>query len=289
MNKSIIYASLGALLTALLVAMLVSSYTGQQKNVQNITTPQVLVAASDLPVGTVLNINQVRWQSWPTQNPPPNVILKQATQNNDWQKKKLRRAITKDEPILLSALVANAQGSFLAAALDKNMRAVAIDVKPDTSVGGFIAPGDFVDVVLTYPVRVQSNDSNALQAYAIENAADTILQAVKVLAVDQDATNTKQDTAKVAKTITLEVTADGTKKIALAKKMGELSLALRPLGDNKSGISQGVSDVSMLPLNQKMIQARQQIDPARQTIRVYSGGQVNAVPVKPNIEVNNHE
>lgn len=289
MNKSIIYASLGALLTALLVAMLVASYTGQQKDAQNITTPQVLVAVNDLSVGTMLGPNHVRWQSWPTQNPPPNVILKQATQNNDWQKKKLRRAITKDEPILLSALVANAQGSFLAAALDKNMRAIAIDVKPDTSVAGFIAPGDFVDVVLTYPVRVQAADSTALQAYAIENAADTILQAIKVLAVDQDASNTKQDAAKIAKTMTLEVTADGAKKIALAKKMGDLSLALRPLGDNKPSASHSVSDVNMLPLNQKMIQARQQIDPARQTIRVYSGGQVSAVPVKPDIEVNNHE
>jgi pilus assembly protein CpaB len=283
MNKSVIYASLGALLTALLVAMLVSSYTSGKNAPNTRSMPQVLVAAADLPAGTVLSASNARFQSWPTQNPPANAILKTA-KDSSWQGRKLRRALSKDETILPSTLVAKASGSFLAASLDNNMRAVAIEVKADTSAGGFMAPGDFVDVILTYPVRVQdSSGGNNLQSMAIENAAETILQAVRVLAVDQDATEATRTTAKVAKTITLQVDDAGAKKIALGKKMGDLSLALRPLGDDKAKALSPVSDVSMLPLNQHMINARQG---QGQTIRVYSGGQVSAVPVRPNVRPN---
>lgn len=90
-------------------------------------------------------------------------------------------------------------------------RAVAIRVNTETAVGGFVTPGDRVDIVLT------------------EGAGDTlrtgtILTDIRVLAVDQD---TASRGATEARTITVEVTARDSQRLLLAQRAGQLSLTLR--------------------------------------------------------------
>lgn len=85
----------------------------------------------------------------------------------------------------------------------------------ETAVGGFVTPGDFVDVVMT---QGGGNDLRAV----------TILQNVRVIGVDQIAEEL-QNQAIVARTITVEVSATDGQKLALAQKAGELSLSLRDL------------------------------------------------------------
>jgi pilus assembly protein CpaB len=112
------------------------------------------------------------------------------------------------------------------------MRAVTIPVDLVNGVGGFVMPGDRVDIVLT---RRDQNDGN--------QEAKIILENVKVLSIDQDAARTNSS-ARVAKSVTLETDAPGAQKLALAISVGQLSLLLRSAGDeNKSDTSTFSADV----------------------------------------------
>ena len=102
------------------------------------------------------------------------------------------------------------KGNFVAALLEPGKRAVAISVKADSMVGGFITPGDFVDVILTYRVKFDDNDDPVAKMIIDQNidehATETILENIKVLAIDQTSKN-EEAKIKVAKTVTLEVDA----------------------------------------------------------------------------------
>jgi pilus assembly protein CpaB len=116
----------------------------------------------------------------------------------------------------------------MAAILPKSMRAVAITIAPDTDAGGFILPEDYVDIVLTRHDRAQEQ-ANGVEALVSE----TLLENVRVLAVDQTAEEKGGQKVVLGKTATLEVTQPQAETLALARQQGTLSLALRSLIDSK--------------------------------------------------------
>ncbi|MEX0302377.1 MAG: Flp pilus assembly protein CpaB, partial [Leisingera sp.] len=99
--------------------------------------------------------------------------------------------------------------------LSPDHRAMAIKVSAETAVGGFVTPGDRVDVLLT-------------QGRGIDLKTVTILQNARVVGVDQDA-NEESETPGVARTVTVEVTPEQGQRLALAQRAGTLSLTLRTL------------------------------------------------------------
>jgi len=101
--------------------------------------------------------------------------------------------------------------------LSKGMRAVTIPVDDVSGVAGFITPGDRVDIVL-----IRSGETMS---------ADVILQNVKVVTVDQGADEASTG-AKIANAVTVEVSSENARKLALAKATGKLSLTLRAAGDD---------------------------------------------------------
>lgn len=283
MNKTLVFAFAGALATALLAAMLLSAAFG---NKSKAPVQETLVAARDLPIGTSLNKNNVRWQKWP-QGAVPGALIRDKVTENDWKEQKIRRVLTDGEPVTQGALVREVKGSYMAATLEKNMRAVSIDVKAASGVSGFLAPNDRVDVILTYDVRVRSdNNANALQELVLEKASETVLQNLRVLATDQDADGMDGERkAKVSKTVTLEVSKEGAEKLALAGSMGELHLALRQLGDEKIAVAkatQHVTDVTMGGVLHDAVQRRNNLEGGGggSSVRVYSGNSVTQVPVR---------
>ena len=119
--------------------------------------------------------------------------------------------------ILLAAKLTNfGEKVTIGQTLAPGNRAMAISVNATTSVGGFVTPGDYVDVVLT------SRDSRGLRA-------QTILQKIRVVGVDQQ-TDELNEAAQVARTVTVEVTPLQGQKLALAQRAGTLSLTLRNIG-----------------------------------------------------------
>ncbi|MCB1592134.1 MAG: Flp pilus assembly protein CpaB [Alphaproteobacteria bacterium] len=241
MNKNILIVLGGAVLAAVLVAVLVQvSLGGKKGGSASAEMVEVLVAARDLKIGDELSDGDMRWQEWPKGS-----LFRGAIKREDEQEAaealegRLRRDVAKDEAVLKSFLLREKAGNFVANSLEPGMRAMAIKVEAKTMVGGFIKPGDFVDVVMTYKLNIKAdkNEAPGLQTLVNMNvdkwASETILQRVRVLAIDQTAEfEDDKDEAEVGKTVTLAVDAQQAEKLALAAEFGKITLALRAVGDD---------------------------------------------------------
>jgi len=182
-------------------------------------TTQILVAKRDLPIGTLLSAEDVELLDWPESALNP-AYVQDGDTSGLYEGTVVRALLTAGEPITRSSLVKQGERGFLAAVLAPGMRAVTVNLTPVSSVGGFLFPGDRVDVILTHDLERDNGDSNII--------SETILQNVRVLAVDQRTDSTEQDVA-VRRTATLEVTPRMAEKFALLERVGELSLSLRGL------------------------------------------------------------
>jgi pilus assembly protein CpaB len=98
-------------------------------------------------------------------------------------------------------------------------RAYTILVTEDRGGGGHVLPNDRVDVVLTR--QIPGSDQNV--------PSDVVLQDVRVLGVNMNADPQSVEKAS-PHTATLEVSVDDAAKLALAARVGELSLALHRTG-----------------------------------------------------------
>lgn len=193
-----------------------------------INTVDILVAKSDIPMGQPLSPADVQWQAWPASTATGNFIRKSdrpaAVENLAGQI--ARVPFVAGEPIREAKLV-NAKGSgFMAAILPAGMRAVSTQISPETGAGGFILPNDHVDVILT------RRDRDADKAGAGETqTSETILNNIRVLAIDQNVQEKDGQKVVVGKTATLELSPGQAESLALAQHLGSLSLALRSITD----------------------------------------------------------
>jgi len=127
------------------------------------------------------------------------------------------RPMAANEPILRSKISGEGGRAAISAVLDPTKRAVAVRLSDVAGVGGFVLPGDVVDVLVT---RTPMNPNGNSQ-----QITDILLQKVRVIAIDQDASDST-DKPAIGKTATLEVAQVDAQKLALAQQVGQLSLAL---------------------------------------------------------------
>ena len=112
----------------------------------------------------------------------------------------------------------------MAAILPKGMRAVSFKISADTGAGGFILPNDRVDVIMT---------RRADNAQATDYITETILENVRVLAIDQTIEEKDGESVVVGETATLQLSPNQAKILTVAQQMADrLSLALRSLEDS---------------------------------------------------------
>ena len=120
----------------------------------------------------------------------------------------------------------------LSALVAPGMKAVTIRVNDVDGVGGFVLPGDRVDIALTRQYKEDDGKSGG--------ASQVVLQDVRVLAIDQVADERVANPA-VAKSVTLEVDTVGAQKLGLAGSIGTLSLHLRKAGETTAEKSMRVT------------------------------------------------
>lgn len=242
MNKNVLIVLAGGFIIAILVAVLVQASLGGKKGGDTGPKTQVLVAAKDLPLGQELIEGDLKWQTWPGEKAFAGAIVRKDKEEKavDALKGRLIQRVSQGQPVLASYTFKEGKGNVVAATLEKGMRAVAIPVKAAAMAGGFIAPGDFVDVILTYKVDVGREENAETESFIQDHASETILKNVKVLAVDQEASR-EEDKAKVAKTVTIAVDSKGAEKVALASEMGDLTLSLRGIGDDVDSNSAAIT------------------------------------------------
>ena len=190
---------------------------------------RVLVAAQNLPAGTIVKKDQVRWQVWPEQGLGDGFIVESKTPAavDEVISAAVRRGFAAGEPVTLSRLVKRGEAGFLAAALSPGMRAVSVKVDAVSGASGFILPGDSVDLMLTSQYNPPGTGAQA----ETKSFAEIVLSGVRVLAIDQNMKDIADEKApaKVAATATLEVTLHQAQVIGVAGQLGRLTLVLAGL------------------------------------------------------------
>lgn len=210
-----------------------------QKPAAQIETTDILVAKSDIGAGTPVSAQALEWKIWPTASAGPHFIRKSDRPNaiEDLSKSYARAPFVAGEPIQESRLIKAGQSGYMAAILPSGMRAVSTEIKPETGAGGFIIPGDHVDVIL-YRRDKEAEKSSGTEAHTSE----TILRNIRVLAIDQTVEDKNGQKVVVGKTATLELSPGQAETLVLAQQIGVVSLALRSVTDTaKSASSEDTS------------------------------------------------
>ena len=191
-----------------------------EANKKQMVTQTVVVASKSLRFGSELSSSSLREIEWPQNAVPTGAFTKISDLLSNGRRVVLT-AIEANEPILASKITGPGQRATLSAMIADGMRAVTIRVNDVEGVGGFVLPGDRVDVALT-----RQGDRTA-------STTDVVLQSVKVLAIDQTA-DERTDKPTIARSVTLEVDVNSAQKLALASSVGTLSLMLRRAGEANS-------------------------------------------------------
>lgn len=206
---------------------------------------KVVVASQDISFGSVIEAQALTTIAWPLEALPRGTytdyssLLPEAGQ----PPRRARRPIAQGELIRTARVSEFGEKVTIVQSLSPDHRAMAIKVSAETAVGGFVTPGDRVDILLT-------------QGRGEDLKTVTILQNSRVIGVDQDA-NEESDTPGVARTVTVEVTPEESQRLALAQRAGTLSLALRKIDATEPdeplesiGLSDVLRELSPVPEDQ---------------------------------------
>jgi pilus assembly protein CpaB len=177
----------------------------------------VVVAKQALRFGTELNASMLQEVPWPS-NALPSGAYGKIQDIVSGGRRVVLSAIEANEPVLALKITGPGQRATLSALVKPGMKAVTIRVNDVEGVGGFVLPGDHVDVVLTRQVE----KGNA--------TTQVVLQNTRGLVVDPTA-DERAAKATVAKSVTLEVDTVDAQKLWLASSVGSLSLLLRKAGE----------------------------------------------------------
>jgi pilus assembly protein CpaB len=238
-----------------------------EANKKPINTATIVVAAKSLRYGNELTPQSLREVAWP-QDALPNGAFATIEDVLKGGKRVVLAAIEPNEPLLSVKVTGPGQRATLSALVRDGMKAVTIRVNDVDGVGGFVLPGDRVDVVLTRQVD-KTTASN-----------DLVLQNARVLAVDQVA-DERADKPTVVKAVTLEVDMVGAQKLSLASSVGNLSLMLRKAGEAAAGKSRRITLDDL-----GNAEAPQAGNTAMRTIVVHRGGvrQEYSVPIEESVK-----
>ncbi|HSG00954.1 MAG TPA: Flp pilus assembly protein CpaB [Vicinamibacterales bacterium] len=173
----------------------------------------VVVAAREIPVGTMLSPDMVKLVPWPAEALVPGAF--------DTPEQVVDRgvidAIAENEPITDRKLAAAGTGAGLPPTIPPGLRAMSVRVNDVISVAGFAGPGTHVDVIVTV-----TPDRDAVSRVVVSNVQ--VLAAGTVTEQDQA---TKDGQPVAARVVTLLVTPQDAERIALAQDQGQIVLALR--------------------------------------------------------------
>ena len=230
-----------------------------------------LVAARPLKAGTLSRDED--FGSEPLDSVPPGVIRDTSDDRNRLRGSLVRKNLDTGSPITSENVLPRGDRGFLASVLAPGTRAISIKVDAESGVSGLIKPGDYVDVVLTQLAEKADLARRAL--------SETFLQNVRIIAIDQEimqgGPTNNATAAKVAQTVSLQLSPDQVKRIEVAKHLGKLSLSMRAAVESADAAdSRTISscDVSAEIARQNAIAGQSA------AVVVYGGGKVQEYTVK---------
>ncbi len=193
---------------------------------------QVVVAARDLPLGTVLGERDVKTIDWVGGSVPPGYVpsAQQAVNRG------LIVSVSENEPILEGKLAGQGAGGGLPVIIEPGMRALSIAVDQIVGVAGFVTPTTRVDVLLTM------NNSPA----SSEPATKVIMQNVRTLAAGQSIQQDKEGKPQPVGVVTFLLTPEQAETLTLATGQGRIQLALRNMLDTSHIETRGTRQSALM-------------------------------------------
>ena len=216
-----------SLLMAVSAAWIANSWVSRQLVSQADAAPDarfVVIAATSIPFATKVEGRHLRLKEVPEDVMPEGAFT--ALEDVDGQVS--TTSIARGEILVAERFAAHSRGSTLAALVAENMRAVTVRVDDVIGVGGFLLPGNTVDVLAARQVSNQ------------RAITETILTNIKVLAVDQTA-STNENEPVIVRAVTLEMTPKQAEILVKARTEGSIQLTLRNPNDEEIKLAQKVA------------------------------------------------
>jgi len=225
---------LGAAASGLLAGYVALVYVSDEPTPLQAAAPTrtIVVAARDLPAGSIIRREDVETVGWPGSAIPEGFTL----QAGDVVGRGLIVEVRKNEPVLDWKLAQREAGGGLSITIPEGMRAVSVEVDEVIGVAGFVLPGTRVDVLATV---MPGNDRS-------RTTTRTILQNIRALAADQKYQQDIEGEPQYVTVVTLLVTPPQAEALTLAATEGRIQLALRNTLDSEEVQTQGQRITSLL-------------------------------------------
>jgi pilus assembly protein CpaB len=202
----------------------------------------VVVAVVDIPVGTKIDTSHVTIKQF-----PQGAVLTGAfAKPEDVINQITTVRVVAGEQVIADKITATGEqiGSFegdppLALVVTQGLRGTSVEVNSIVGAGGNVRPGDFVDVILTIKVKAGESPTDT----GNDQIASTVLQNLRVLAIDQSITASQSEAPEdqkeadaAATTVTLLASPAQAEVLTLADACrlnfdGRIGLAVRSFGD----------------------------------------------------------
>ncbi len=209
MNRRMVIMLIIAVFFASLAAIIAKVWLNKQVSSGKVSTTSVVVASSEIPFGIKLEEVHLKTIEWAGSKIPEGAFKK----TEDVIGKITKNNFYPGEVITQQRVAEHLGGSTLSSLITKKHRAISIRVNDVVGVAGFILPGNRIDILL-----IKGKKGNV--------KVTTLLENIKVLAVDQMASPNKEKPA-VVRAVTLEITPREAEIIAEAMQEGKIQLTLR--------------------------------------------------------------
>jgi pilus assembly protein CpaB len=229
MNNRVLIILLSAFAVAVGCSYLVYRVVGNRLGARQPTTTTMVVAAKDIPLGSVLHAEDLGTAEMAGPLPKGAIVNRQ-----DAIGRGVVSMLYQGEPILDSRLAAPGSGGGLAATIPPGMRACAVKVDEVVGVAGFVTPGMRVDVLISGTPPNQSDSS-------LGPKVKTLLQNIQVLSAGTDIQKDGEGKPQQVQVVNLLVTPAQAEDLSLASGQTRIQLILRNPLDTQITVPPGTA------------------------------------------------
>lgn len=230
--KAVIAVVVVALVLAGLASWLVFDYLAKKTEEAKASKGQaVVVAATEVPIGTKLTPAHLKMIDWPKSGIIPGSFF----ETRAVQERTTVRPLSPGEPILESKLMpkdGTTGTGIMTYLIPDGHRAVTVGINEVAGVAGFISPHNKVDLVLTVLPPGSTDPGSTISKIVLQN--------IPILATGQ-ITEQKEGKPVVVPTVTLDLTPEDAEKLIIASSKGSLQLLLRGAKDTAPTETRGAT------------------------------------------------
>jgi pilus assembly protein CpaB len=238
MKRPVIFVALAGLAAMLASIVVYSALKKREADVQKAMarTIYIVVAASDLPLGTKLDPGQLKLARWSADAIPDGAFMNPSQVTGAF----VKNQFVTNEPIVATKLfLGQKTAGVMPLLIPPGMRAVSVQVDEVSDISGFVLPHAHVDILVAVANQGGGGGSGDKPFSKI------VLQNVEVLAVAQEVEK-KKDEPELVKVVTVLVTPQDAERLALATREGVLHLAMRNYADSKIVLTSGTNVEELL-------------------------------------------